>query len=136
VDKLNTDWNTHAPTIFDYEELPQETKNAMSTKIRKYYLGDSPVGLPDVENLVHMFSDSSFNLPLVESALVHSNLSHAPIYLYYYTHKSDIAIAQIYFNMFGWFPLALDGLLTNAYRWAKYNIFGIEEKHYGKLPRR
>jgi len=129
---MNQDWNAYAPIIFDFEDAPLEARNAMSSKIKQYYLGDAKFGLSEVENLVHMFSDSSFNLGLVESAKTHSNLSHSPIYLYYYTHESDVAIAQVYFNMFGWFPLALDGLITNAYRWTK-NILGIEEKHYGKF---
>lgn len=87
------------------------------------------MGMDTLYEVVNLFSDVSFNKPLIESALYHSRKS--PLYLYIYSHRGDFGVAQIYFRLTLKFPILVDGLITNVISLFNKYVLGIEEKHYG-----
>jgi len=128
-DQLNQDWLRHGPVLIDHEGLPSWERNDVSKRIWNYYLGNRTIGMDTLYEVVDLFSDVSFNKPLMESAVWHSK--KAPLYLYVYSHRGAFGVGQIYFRLTLKFPILIDGLITNVISMVKKHVFGIEEHHYG-----
>lgn len=78
--------------------------------------------------VVDLFSDASFNKPLIEATTWYSRKT--PMYLYMYSHRGDFGVAQIYFKLTLKLPIMVDGLIMNIVSFAKH-LLNIEEPHYG-----
>jgi hypothetical protein len=79
----------------DFEDLPNDTKNEVASKIWNFYLGNKTVGMDSLYEIVDLFSDTSFYKPMEETALEFGK--SLPLYLYLYSHRGEFGVAQGYF---------------------------------------
>jgi hypothetical protein len=129
ANSLNSEWHKHSPVLLDFEDLPEETRDEVASKIWKYYLGDKTVGMDTLYEMVNLFSDIGFFKPMEETALAFGK--HMPLYMYLYNHHGEFGVAQGFFRITMKLPMTLDGLISTGVQMFNRYVFGIEEKHYG-----
>lgn len=109
-----------------------EEKSDITSKIRKFYFGETKnIATKDlVENYTNLFSDRIFFEPLHTFATHYKN--HAPLRLYFYTHKGQFSLARILSaSQKPYFTPTVNIILDILIRWVKENIFGWEIPHPG-----
>ncbi len=126
--QVNRDWHQHGPVLIDYEDLPTWERDDVSKRSWNYYLGNKSMEMDTLYEVVDLFSDVSFNKPLIESVTWYAKKS--PLHLYTYSHRGDFGVAQIYFKISLKLPILIDGIVMNVVSAFK-KLFNIEETHYG-----
>ena len=125
--RLNENWNSLAPTIFDFEE--HEDRANLSAQIREYYLKQNIIAPSTLKRATEMFSDRAFFQDSHEAAVLQSKL--APVYSYVYSYHGDFGLANLLLSMSGSLPEAVDFVVGNALRWISTRILRMEQTNYG-----
>ncbi|XP_015115296.1 venom carboxylesterase-6 [Diachasma alloeum] len=86
-----------APLSLGYEDTcPKEYHDYVSSKIRKFYLGDKPAHESNRFNVIDMYSDAWFNVGADMAIRDHLEVLASPVYYYYFAYRGGASFSRIF----------------------------------------
>ncbi|GJQ74843.1 Est-6 [Trypoxylus dichotomus] len=87
-DELNLNWNKLIPFILDFNNtIPASERDNVSEKIRNFYLQDKAINKDTFPILIKVLSDRLFTSDIELAAKLHSSITNASIYFYYFSYR-------------------------------------------------
>lgn len=103
IDELNKNWETLAPTTFDFKSyLPEEERKLVANKIRQFYFGDQDISEANAATLIDLYSDNFMLHGIYRSAVETARKSKRnPVYFYQYDYKGPISLTGYFMQVKG-----------------------------------
>lgn len=122
---LNSNWEHFAPVLLGYQD--HTNKDALSTRVKKFYLNDEPLSQSNAREAANMVSDRNFFLDNHDAVILQSKV--APTYAYYYTYQGLFALGNLLFSRTPLpLPDNLDYLVATGLNWATSNLLRRRRK--------
>ncbi|XP_034952492.1 venom carboxylesterase-6-like [Chelonus insularis] len=94
--ELDARWDSLVPHILDYNyTIPLDKQIEVNKKIRKYYIGDSPVDKTTAWSIIHMIGDRFYTAGSVKAVKLMAKSINKPVFYYYFTYKGAESLGPI-----------------------------------------
>lgn len=126
MEQANENWTWWLSKILNIPEDEEKAK-----LIRKFYFGNNKniASKALLTNYTNMFSDRHFMVAAHQHATLYSN--HAPIRLYYYTHKGDFCLGNIMASTQGRFHFVINVAIDIFSSWFRRTVLNENVTHMG-----
>ncbi|XP_043523966.1 venom carboxylesterase-6-like [Frieseomelitta varia] len=97
VKKLDKDFLNIAPITLLFEQTcPEGEMKRVTSEIRKFYFGESPIDNSTRFNLVDMYSDAWFTYAAHTAIRDYFEKQSSPIYYYYFAYRGSASFSRIF----------------------------------------